>query len=580
MRSLEAQMSATNSLLIPSPGPTLPPPAAFFDNDYGPPPPPPPPPPDDDDGDDEYIAVAGDTANGGGGHHIISGIGGGGSVVTGSAVNVPRRNTGQSSGFVAARQAATESMLGTVYDNMAELNVAGLVPTRDGAKAMDRDSNGVGVLFVHDAHAGGLVAAATNVEPLFTEIELPERRPSIQRNRYEERVKRREDMRERLMRGEDVGSNYDDGNGGVNDDDVDWMAEMLAQEAEEDRRQEEERLAFLAAKAQGYTGGSGGGDGGGVVGEDNRATWLIDQERAEAEEELRQEEERQAFLAEKKAAGRTGGVVVDNRESWMIDQERQEAEEERRQEDERRTFLAEKAANAKVKAKSALAGLLAGAAGEGGGLAGAARSGSDVAAVEIGDGISDGDSDDPADSRHTDEADRAVSVDVRASWLIDQERQEAEEEERQEEERNAWIQQQKSKKAAAAAGLDAARLAAATEAAAAIADAKAKNARALSGGSNSARIGIGNAANEDGRPTSSSPSRANIKAAAKTNADEATRRKPATQLPRLSGLYGFDEEDDGNGSSSRVGSMISLKDPRLSGTCTKHDSYTDFHPNA
>ena len=210
-----------------------------------------------------------------------------------------------------------------------------------------------------------------------------------------------------------------DGEGGDDDDDeIDWMAEMLAQEKAEDQRQEEERLAFLATKASGY-----GAD-------DNRATWLIEQERAEAAEELQQEREKQAFLAEKKASedawasvpaadyalasasapagGGGGGSAVDTRDSWVIDQERQEAAEEARQEEERLAFLAERAVKAEATARSNHAAARAG-------EVPSPRSDSDVAAVEIGDnGVSD-----------DDETDRAVSVDVRESWLIDQEQQEA-----------------------------------------------------------------------------------------------------------------------------------------------------------
>lgn len=210
-----------------------------------------------------------------------------------------------------------------------------------------------------------------------------------------------------------------DGEGGDDDDDeIDWMAEMLAQEKAEDQRQEEERLAFLATKASGY-----GAD-------DNRATWLIEQERAEAAEELQQEREKQAFLAEKKASeeawasvpaadcalasasapaggGGGGGGAVDTRESWIIDQERQEAAEEARQEEERLAFLAERAVKAEATARSNHAATRAG-------EVPAPRSDSDVAAVEIGDNAVSDD----------DETDRAVSVDVRESWLIDQEQQE------------------------------------------------------------------------------------------------------------------------------------------------------------
>ena len=79
------------------------------------------------------------------------------------------------------------------------------------------------------------------------------------------------------------------------EDEDDWMFDMQAQEAEEERRQDEERMAFLASQAA----GAGARDGDGV---DNRESWMIDQERQEAEEEARQEQERLEFLAAKKAA--------------------------------------------------------------------------------------------------------------------------------------------------------------------------------------------------------------------------------------------------------------------------------------
>ena len=42
----------------------------------------------------------------------------------------------------------------------------------------DRDSGGIGTLYVHDPHndAHGPIAAATNADPLFVELEAPERR--------------------------------------------------------------------------------------------------------------------------------------------------------------------------------------------------------------------------------------------------------------------------------------------------------------------------------------------------------------------------------------------------------------------
>jgi hypothetical protein len=77
------------------------------------------------------------------------------------------------------------------------------------------------------------------------------------------------------------------------------MADMQAQEAEEEVRQEQERLEYLAAH--------GGGDAvAPAPAVDNRESWLIDQERQEAEEAVRQEQERLEYLASK-AAGAEGG---------------------------------------------------------------------------------------------------------------------------------------------------------------------------------------------------------------------------------------------------------------------------------